>query len=129
MPVPGDEIMGFVSRGQGVSVHRVDCPNAKALAREPERLLEVTWRPGKPTSFVVSIQVEALDRKRLLSDVATVLSDHHVNIISATSGVGSDRVTKLRFVFELADIAHLSSVLSAAKKVEGVFDAYRVVPR
>jgi GTP pyrophosphokinase len=129
MPVPGDEIMGFVSRGQGVSVHRVDCPNAKALAKEPERLLEVTWRPGKPTSFVVSIQVEALDRKRLLSDVATVLSDHHVNIISATSGVGSDRITKLRFVFELADIAHLSSVLSAAKKVEGVFDAYRVVPR
>ena len=73
--------------------------------------------------------MEALDRKRLLSDVATDLSDHHVNIISASSAVGSDRVTKLRFVFELADIAHLSSVLSAAKKVEGVFDAYRVVPR
>jgi GTP pyrophosphokinase len=129
MPVPGDEIMGFVSRGQGVSVHRHDCPNAKALAREPERLLEVSWRPGKSTSFVVSIQVEALDRKRLLSDVATVLSDHHVNIVSATSGVSPDRITKLRFVFELADIAHLSSVLNAVKRVDGVFDAYRVVPR
>jgi GTP pyrophosphokinase len=129
MPVPGDEIMGFVSRGQGVSVHRTDCPNGKALAKEPERLLEVTWRPGRSTSFVVSIQVEALDRKRLLSDVATVLSDHHVNILSAASAVGGDRVTKLRFVFELADIAHLSSILQAAKKVDSVFDAYRVVPR
>jgi GTP pyrophosphokinase len=129
MPVPGDEIMGFVSRGQGVSVHRTDCPNAKALAREPERLLEVSWRPGKSTSFVVSVQVEALDRKRLLSDVATVLSDHHVNIVSASSAVGSDRITKLRFVFELADIAHLSSILQAIKKVDSVFDAYRVVPR
>jgi GTP pyrophosphokinase len=129
MPVPGDEIMGFVSRGQGVSVHRTDCPNAKALAREPERLLDVSWRPGKPTSFVVSVQVEALDRKRLLSDVATTLSDHHVNIVSATSVVGADRITKLRFVFELADITHLSSLLTAVKKVEGVYDAYRITPR
>jgi GTP diphosphokinase / guanosine-3',5'-bis(diphosphate) 3'-diphosphatase len=129
MPVPGDEIMGFVSRGQGVSVHRTDCPNAKALAREPERILEVSWRPGRSTSFVVSIQVEALDRKRLLSDVATVLSDTHVNILSASSAVGGDRITRLRFVFELADIAHLSSILQAVKKVDSVFDAYRVVPR
>src|SRR5207247_3588856 len=96
MPVPGDEIMGFVSRGQGVSVHRADCPNAKALAREPERILEVTWRPGKPTSFVVSVQVEALDRQKLLRDIASVLSDHHVNILSATSTVGKDRITTPR---------------------------------
>ncbi len=128
-PVPGDEIMGFVTRGQGVSVHRTDCPNAKNLAKEPERLIEVSWRTGKPTSFVVSIQVEALDRTRLLSDVATVLSDHHVNIISATSSVGRDRITTLRFTFELADIAHLSQILGAVKKVENVYDAYRVVPR
>jgi GTP pyrophosphokinase len=128
-PVPGDEIMGFVTRGQGVSVHRTDCPNAKALAREPERLIEVTWRAGKPTSFVVSVQVEALDRTRLLSDVATLLSDHHVNIISATSTVGRDRITNLRFTFELADIAHLSGILSAVKKIDGVYDALRVVPR
>src|SRR4029450_9821592 len=79
-PVPGDEIMGFVTRGQGVSVHRTDCPNAKALTNEPERLIGVAWAEGKPTSFTVAIQVEALDRTRLLSDVATVLSDHHVNI-------------------------------------------------
>jgi len=128
-PVPGDEIMGFVTRGQGVSVHRTDCPNAKSLGKEPERLIDVSWRAGKPTSFVVSVQVEALDRTRLLSDVATVLSDHHVNIISATSSLGRDRITTLRFTFELADITHLSGLLTAVKKVENVYDAYRVVPR
>jgi GTP pyrophosphokinase len=127
--VPGDEIMGFVTRGQGVSVHRTDCPNAKALTNEPERLIDVAWAEGKPTSFTVAIQVEALDRTRLLSDVATVLSDHHVNIVSATSSTSKDRITKLRFTFELADITHLSGVLTAVKKVEGVYDAYRVVPR
>ncbi|MEX2275516.1 MAG: bifunctional (p)ppGpp synthetase/guanosine-3',5'-bis(diphosphate) 3'-pyrophosphohydrolase [Actinomycetota bacterium] len=128
-PVPGDEIMGFVTRGQGVSVHRVDCPNAKALAREPERLIDVSWAEGKPTSFTVAIQVEALDRTRLLSDVATVLSDHHVNILSATSTTNRDRIVKLRFTFELADITHLSDTLGAVKKVEGVYDAYRAVSR
>ena len=74
-PVPGDEIIGFVTRGQGVSVHRTDCPNVKSLRREPERLIDVTWSEGKPTSFIGRDQVEALDRTRLLSDVATVLSD------------------------------------------------------
>ena len=127
-PVPGDEIIGFVTRGQGVSVHRSDCPNVKALEDEPERLIEVTWAEGKPTSFVVAIQVEALDRTRLLSDVATVLSDNHVNILSATSATARDRITRLRFTFELADIAHLSSVLASVKRVESVFDAYRMVP-
>jgi GTP pyrophosphokinase len=128
-PVPGDEILGFVTRGQGVSVHRTDCPNAKSLTGQPERLIEVSWRTGKPTSFVVAIQVEALDRTRLLSDVATVLSDHHVNILSATSAVGRDRTTTLRFTFELADITHLAGVLAAVKRVENVYDAFRVVPR
>ncbi|HET6714124.1 MAG TPA: bifunctional (p)ppGpp synthetase/guanosine-3',5'-bis(diphosphate) 3'-pyrophosphohydrolase [Actinomycetota bacterium] len=127
-PVPGDEILGFVTKGQGVSVHRTDCPNVASLRKQPERLIEVTWAEGKPTSFVVAIQVEALDRRRLLSDVATVLSDNHVNILSATSATGKDRITRLRFTFELADIAHLSSVLAAVKRVESVYDAYRVVP-
>jgi guanosine-3',5'-bis(diphosphate) 3'-pyrophosphohydrolase len=127
-PVPGDEIIGFVTRGQGVSVHRTDCPNVKSLRREPERLIEVTWAGGKPTSFVVAIMVEALDRTRLLSDVATTMSDHHVNILSATSTTRKDRITRLRFTFELADITHLSSVLAAVKRVESVFDAVRVVP-
>jgi GTP pyrophosphokinase len=128
-PVPGDDILGFVTRGQGVSVHRTDCPNAKSLISQPERLIDVTWRAGKPTSFVVAVQVEALDRTRLLSDVATVLSDHHVNILSATSAVGRDRTTMLRFTFELADITHLTEILGAVKKVENVYDAFRVVPR
>jgi GTP pyrophosphokinase len=128
-PVPGDEIIGFVTRGAGVSVHRTDCPNAKSLVSQPERLIDVSWRAGKPTSFVVAIQVEALDRTRLLSDVATALSDHHVNILSATSAVGRDRTTILRFTFELADITHLAEILGAVKKVENVYDAFRVVPR
>ncbi|HKX33917.1 MAG TPA: bifunctional (p)ppGpp synthetase/guanosine-3',5'-bis(diphosphate) 3'-pyrophosphohydrolase [Actinomycetota bacterium] len=128
-PVPGDDILGFVTRGQGVSVHRTDCPNAKSLISQPERLIDVTWKAGKPTSFVVAVQVEALDRTRLLSDVATVLSDHHVNILSATSAVGRDRTTMLRFTFELADISHLTEILGAVKKVENVYDAFRVVPR
>jgi GTP pyrophosphokinase len=127
-PVPGDEIVGFVTRGQGVSVHRTDFPNVRTLRREPERLIDVTWAEGKPTSFIVAIQVEALDRTRLLSDVATMLSDNHVNILAATSSTGRDRITRLRFTFELADIAHLSSVLASVKRVENVFDAYRVVP-
>jgi GTP diphosphokinase / guanosine-3',5'-bis(diphosphate) 3'-diphosphatase len=127
-PVPGDQIIGFVTRGHGVSVHRADCPNARDLTRQPERLIEVSWRAGAPTSFLVSIQVEALDRRKLLQDVATVLGDQHVNIIAASSNTGKDRIAMLRFTFELADIAHLSSIMSAVKRVESVFDAYRVVP-
>ena len=127
-PVPGDDIVGFVTRGQGVSVHRADCPNVKTLRREPERMIEVSWSGGKPTTFVVAIQVEALDRTRLLSDIATVLSDQHVNILSANSSTGRDRITRLRFAFELADITHLSSLLAAVKRIDGVYDVYRVVP-
>jgi GTP pyrophosphokinase len=127
-PVPGDEIVGFVTRGRGVTVHRADCPNTQALAREPDRFIDVSWRAGKGTSFVVSIQVEALDRKKLLGDVATALSEQQINILSATTTVGKDRVARLRFTFELADIAHLSSVLKSVKKVDGVFDASRIVP-
>jgi len=127
-PVPGDQIVGFVTRGQGVSVHRADCPNVRTLRREPERMIEVSWAEGKSTSFVVAIQVEALDRTRLLSDIATMLSDQHVNILSANSSTGRDRITRLRFSFELADITHLSSLLASVKRVENVYDAYRVVP-
>jgi guanosine-3',5'-bis(diphosphate) 3'-pyrophosphohydrolase len=127
-PVPGDEIVGFVTRGRGVSVHRADCPNAQALAKERDRFIDVSWQVGKGTSFVVSIQIEALDRQKLLGDVATALSEQQINILSATTTVGKDRVARLRFTFELADIAHLSSVLKGVKKVDGVFDAYRMLP-
>jgi GTP pyrophosphokinase len=128
-PVPGDEILGFITRGRGVSVHRTDCPNAADLRAEPDRLIEVSWRPGRGTSFTVVVQVEALDRTRLLSDVAAALSDHQVNILSATSTTRRDRTTTLRFTFQLADIAHLAGLLAAIRGVEGVFEAYRVVPR
>ena len=127
-PVPGDEILGFVTRGRGVSVHRADCPNARALGAEPDRFIDVTWRPGRGTTFVVTIQVEALDRKKLLGDVATALSEQQVSIVSATTTVNKDRIAKLRFTFELADIAHLAGVLQTVKKVDSVFDAYRVLP-
>jgi guanosine-3',5'-bis(diphosphate) 3'-pyrophosphohydrolase len=127
-PVPGDEIVGFVTRGRGVSVHRADCPNGKALASQQDRFIEVSWRPGKGTSFVVAIQIEALDRKKLLGDVATALGEHQINILSASSTVGKDRVARLRFTFEVADITHLAGILQTVKKVDSVFDAYRVVP-
>jgi guanosine-3',5'-bis(diphosphate) 3'-pyrophosphohydrolase len=127
-PVPRDPIIGFVTRGHGVSVHREDCPNAGDLQRHANRLLEVEWDTSGPSSFAVTIQVEALDRTKLLRDITEVLSDHHVNIVSATVATGRDRVATLRFTFELAEISHLAHVLSSVKKVEGVFDAFRVVP-
>jgi GTP pyrophosphokinase len=127
-PVPGDEIVGFITRGQGVSVHRTDCPNVGALREESDRFIDVSWQAGRPTSFAVTIQVEALDRQKLLRDVATVLGDQHVNIVSASSNTGKDRIATLRFTFELGDIAHLTSIVSAVKRVDGVFDAYRLTP-
>ncbi len=125
-PVPGDEIIGFVTRGAGVSVHRTDCLNVEALRRQPERIVEVAWSHTSSQLFLVQIQVEALDRSRLLSDVTRVLSDHHVNILSASVSTSRDRVALSRFVFEMAEPSHLASVLAAVRKVEGVFDVYRV---
>jgi GTP diphosphokinase / guanosine-3',5'-bis(diphosphate) 3'-diphosphatase len=125
-PVPGDPILGFVTKGGGVSVHRTNCTNAKSLESKPERLLEVEWAPTSQSSFLVNIQVEALDRARLLSDITMALSDTHVNILSATLSTTRDRVAKSRFTFEMADAKHLDTVLRAVRGVPGVFDAYRV---
>jgi len=125
-PVPGDDIIGFVTRGSGVSVHRTDCVNVESLRSQPERIVEVAWTSGGSGLFLVQIQVEALDRSRLLSDVTRVLSDHHVNILSATVSTSRDRVALSRFVFEMAEPSHLASVLAAVRKVEGVFDVYRI---
>jgi GTP diphosphokinase / guanosine-3',5'-bis(diphosphate) 3'-diphosphatase len=127
-PVPRDPIIGFVTRGHGVSVHRSDCPNAGDLGRHPNRMIEVAWDTSGPSVFAVTIQVEALDRTKLLRDITEVLSDHHVNIVSATVATGRDRIATLRFTFELADISHLAHVLSSVKRVDGVYDAFRVVP-
>ena len=125
-PVPGDDIVGFVTRGAGVSVHRADCINVEQLRAQPERMVDVGWSHTSSSLFLVQIQVEALDRARLLSDVTRVLSDHHVNILSASVSTSRDRVAMSRFVFEMAEPSHLTSVLSAVRKIEGVFDVYRI---
>lgn len=125
-PVPGDPVIGFVTRGNGVSVHRADCVNVDELSKEPERILEVEWAPSQSSVFLVAIQVEALDRSRLLSDVTRVLSDQHVNILSAAVQTSRDRVATSRFTFEMGDPKHLGHVLKAVRGVEGVYDVYRV---
>lgn len=126
MPVPGDSIVGFITRNEGVSVHRVDCLNMINLKRrEPERVVDVSWTNDKGL-FMVRIQVEALDRPHLLSDVTRVLSDHGVNILSGSIATGSDRVATSQFSFEMADPQHLNTLLSAVRKIDGVFDVYRL---
>ncbi|MGW7641870.1 RelA/SpoT family protein [Streptomyces decoyicus] len=125
-PVPGDPIIGFVTRGNGVSVHRADCVNVDSLSRQPERILDVEWAPTQSSVFLVAIQVEALDRSRLLSDVTRILSDQHVNILSAAVQTSRDRVATSRFTFEMGDPKHLGHVLKAVRGVEGVYDVYRV---
>ncbi len=125
-PVPGDDIVGFVTRGRGVSVHRGDCVNAGPLLVTGERVVEVEWAPTAGSMFLVAIQVEALDRTRLLSDVTRMLSDAHVSIVSATVTTTRDRVAVSRFTFEMADPKHLGHLLNQVRAVEGVYDAYRV---
>jgi GTP diphosphokinase / guanosine-3',5'-bis(diphosphate) 3'-diphosphatase len=131
-PVPGDEIVGFVTRGRGVSVHRADCANSNSLkAGAAGRMIEVEWdgsHSPKRRAFVVSIMVESLDRARLLADVARVLSDNHVNVLQCSTHTGADRVARQKFEFEMADPSHLESVLREVRKVESVFDAFRIVP-
>ncbi|WP_214365900.1 RelA/SpoT family protein [Pseudonocardia sp. H11422] len=125
-PVPGDDILGFVTRGGGVSVHRTDCTNAADLQNRSERLVDVAWSVSPGSVFLVSIQVEALDRHRLLSDVTKVLADEKVNILSASVTTSRDRVAVSRFSFEMGDPKHLGHVLRAVRNVEGVYDVYRV---
>jgi len=128
-PVPYDPIIGFVTAQRGVSVHRGDCPNAEDLRKDPERLIPVRWDTRTSATFRVNLQVEALDRKQLLRDICTVLGDLQVNIVSAQVTTQRDRIAFLRFAFELADIAHLDHILTQVRRIESVFDAYRIVPR
>ena len=125
-PVPGDEIVGFVTRGSGVSVHKDDCHNVASLLTEPERMVDVEWAPTSSSIFLVQIQVEALDRAGLLSDVTRVLSESHVNILSASVSTSSDRLALSRFVFEMGDTTHLDAVLNAVRRIDAVYDVYRV---
>ncbi|MFT4043478.1 MAG: RelA/SpoT family protein [Gordonia sp. (in: high G+C Gram-positive bacteria)] len=125
-PVPGDDILGFVTRGGGISVHRTDCTNADELRRQEERIIPVSWAPSPESVFLVAIQVEALDRHRLLSDVTKVLADERVNILSASVTTSRDRVAISKFTFEMGDPKHLGHVLNVVRNVEGVYDVYRV---
>ena len=125
-PVPGDEIMGFITKGSGISVHRIDCRNASDLVEnQGERVVGVSWLAGAASVFLVNIQIEALDRARLLADVTRTLSEQHVNILSAAVSTSKDRVAISKFTFEMADAKHLDSVLAAVRNVEGVYDVYR----
>ena len=125
-PVPGDGIMGFITKGSGISVHREDCRNAADLVEhQGERVVGVSWLAGAASIFLVNIQIEALDRARLLADVTRTLSEQHVNILSAAVSTSKDRVAISKFTFEMADAKHLDSVLAAVRNVEGVYDVYR----
>jgi GTP pyrophosphokinase len=125
-PVPGDSIMGFITKGSGVSIHRGDCINADDLrSTQSERVVDVRWRAGAASVFLVNIQVEALDRPSLLADVTRTLSDQHVNILSASVTTSKDRTAFSRFTFEMADAKHLDAVLAAVRTIEGVYDVYR----
>jgi len=125
-PVPGDDIVGFVTRGQGVSVHRADCANVEPLRSQPERFVDVDWASGAGSMFLVQVQVESLDRAGLLSDITRVLTDNHINIISASVTTSPERIAYGKYVFEMAEPQHLVNVLSQLRKVEGVYDVHRV---
>ena len=132
-PVPGDEILGFIGQGQnrskGVNIHRADCLSAISLvAQNLERVVDAEWTGIlQGATFIAAVEVVALDRSRLLRDVANALSNEHVNIVSCTTHTGADRVAKMRFEFEFADPGHLQSVLRTIKRIDSVYDAYRVM--
>lgn len=127
-PLPGDDIIGFITRGRGVSVHRTDCPNATDLRRNPERIIEVAWEGQIEAVYQVEIYIEAIDRLRLLQDIVMFLADLGVNIVSCTTTTHKDDIVEMRFVFEVSDLGKIGSILSGVKSIEGVFDASRVLP-
>ncbi|MCH7790000.1 MAG: bifunctional (p)ppGpp synthetase/guanosine-3',5'-bis(diphosphate) 3'-pyrophosphohydrolase [Acidobacteria bacterium] len=128
-PVPPDEIIGFVTRGRGTSVHRTDCANAVVLSEgRPDRLIDVEWDEHPDAAFLTSIEVKALDRSLLLRDVSAVLADHRLNCVHATMNTGADRVATMRFELELVDVAHLDALLFVLMCIDGVYDTYRVLP-
>ncbi|TBW23046.1 bifunctional (p)ppGpp synthetase/guanosine-3',5'-bis(diphosphate) 3'-pyrophosphohydrolase [Arcanobacterium bovis] len=125
-PVPPDAIVGFVTRGKGISVHRADCPNVDSLRREPDRFIDIAWDGTPEGIFLVQVQIEALDRKGLLADITKALSEHDINMISGSINTSSERLARSNFIFEISDPRHLDRVLKELRKIEGVYDAYRV---
>ena len=129
-PVPGDEIVGFVTRGRGVSVHRTDCANALSLSNDQgDRLIDVEWDTDISATFIAVIEVKGLDRSRLLRDVSAALADNHVNIVACNTVTGSDRISVMRFDFELGEAGQLEPLLWSIKQIDGIYDAYRVLPQ
>ena len=129
-PVPGDDIIGFVTRGRGLSVHRADCPNAQALRQHPERIIEVSWEatPSKSTSYQVGVYLEAVDRMSLLRDVTTELADMGTNIVSSSSATQRNGLVEMRFLFQVSDVKLIDAVLAKLRGIEGVFTASRMLP-
>jgi GTP pyrophosphokinase len=127
-PVPGDEVVGYISLGRGITVHRRDCPNVKALEKNPERFTEVHWDAQASSPLRVEIQVEAYDRNRLLEDISRTFSESGVSIITAQIHTGRDNMVRDRFVFEVPQIDLLETVLQRLRRIDTVYDAYRVTP-
>jgi GTP pyrophosphokinase len=128
-PVPGDSIMGFITQGRGVSIHRDDCSNAVALAqRLGERIIDVEWDGSAGGQYRAVLEIMAFDRSRLLLDVSKVVAEYHLNIISSSTTTSGARIVRMVFDVELADPEHLSSLLAALKGIDGVFDAFRQLP-
>ncbi len=128
-PLPGDKIVGYISLGKGVSIHRKDCPNAKALQKESkERFITVAWKGTSETAFRAEFLVEAMDRSRLLEDISRTLSESGVNIVSAICNTTSDHLVNDRFVVEVGDAKLLDTVLENIKNIDTVFDAFRITP-
>ena len=125
-PLPGDDIVGFVTRGDGISVHRKDCTNVSNLLQQPERIVDVAWSASKSHSFLVAIQIEGLDRQGMLSDVTRLMADQHINIVSVSMQTTRDRIFKIKLTFEAADPRHFDHVVSGLKRIPGVYDVYRV---
>ncbi|HTA36936.1 MAG TPA: bifunctional (p)ppGpp synthetase/guanosine-3',5'-bis(diphosphate) 3'-pyrophosphohydrolase [Solirubrobacteraceae bacterium] len=126
-PVPGDEIVGYISLGRGITIHREDCPNATLLRKDPERFTPVAWDGDQSTAFVVEIQIDAWDRHRLLEDLSRVFSESGANILEARC-MSAPPMVKNRFVVEVADTHTLKSAITRMRNIDSVFDAYRVTP-
>jgi GTP pyrophosphokinase len=126
-PVPGDPIVGYISLGRGITIHREDCPNVKALMRNPERFTAVAWDGGTTSSFLVQIRVDSWDRPRLLEDVARTFAEHGANIVEYGGHV-EDQLAKNWYTAEVGDVKDLRGLLGALRNIESVFDAYRVTP-
>ncbi|RXW33563.1 bifunctional (p)ppGpp synthetase/guanosine-3',5'-bis(diphosphate) 3'-pyrophosphohydrolase [Propioniciclava flava] len=128
MPVPGDPIIGFVTRGEGISVHRTDCTNVASLRQMPERIVPVSWAPTADAAFLVAVQVEGIDRAGMLNDLTRVLSEMHMSIVSVSANASKDHVFTMRLTFQTPDPRHLETVLRGLQRVSGVYEVSRVKP-